>query len=283
MNNSIIIYKGKQYDKSKVKTNRTIFQIIGGVLFIAAICCFFAIAIGAFLFTLLASWACVFIAYRYEKILKSEKPINKPITPVPVRNVPIPVPPVPQPVMAAPAATSNIPVSAFGQKATEIKPAEPLPDESQTHHHTNVPDYDEEYSFKASGTSFKEDNILLLLCENDLFTMSKDELIEYAMTDEPIYKYDTIAQSAELIQEPENEYDPNAIAIYTDNVHIGYVPSKKYAKVKKLLDSGSVVFVLVEITGGPCKIIKMNDEGNYSSSTRNHSFSVNVTLCIKNQ
>lgn len=304
--NNTIIYNGKQYDKSKVKTNRTIFQILGGVLFIASICCFFAIAIGAFLFTLIASWVSVFIAYRYEKILKYEKPVNQYVAPLPTQNTPNPGSPIPQPLpvpgnpimnatlhtninpdVKKPSITNNIQTSNLIQASDNVQtsvlpPSEgnntPLPTEQRA----NLPDYDEEYCFKATGTSFRDKDILSLLCENDIYTMSKKELIENYMTDEPIYKYETAAGSAELIPEPENEYDSNAIAIYLDNIHIGYVPAKKCSKVKKLLDSDSIAFIFAEITGDPYKIIEMNEEGNYSSSNRNHSFSVNITLCIKN-
>lgn len=41
--------------------------------------------------------------------------------------------------------------------------------------------------------------------------------------------------SLELIPEPENPSDPNAIKVIVDGQHIGYVPVKKCAKVKKIL------------------------------------------------
>ena len=41
--------------------------------------------------------------------------------------------------------------------------------------------------------------------------------------------------SLELIPEPENEHDPNAIKVIVDGQHIGYVPADKCAKVKKIL------------------------------------------------
>ncbi|MBR2555101.1 MAG: HIRAN domain-containing protein [Aeriscardovia sp.] len=41
--------------------------------------------------------------------------------------------------------------------------------------------------------------------------------------------------SLELIEEPENKHDPNAIKVIVDGQHIGYVPAKKCEKVKKIL------------------------------------------------
>ena len=41
--------------------------------------------------------------------------------------------------------------------------------------------------------------------------------------------------SLELIPEPENKHDPNAIKVIVDGQHIGYVPAKECEKVKKIL------------------------------------------------
>ena len=39
----------------------------------------------------------------------------------------------------------------------------------------------------------------------------------------------------ELIPEPTNKHDPNAIKVIVDGKHIGYVPANKCAKVHKIL------------------------------------------------
>lgn len=44
----------------------------------------------------------------------------------------------------------------------------------------------------------------------------------------------------ELVEEPTNKYDPNAIKVIVDGQHIGYIPAKKCAKVKSILHSGKV-------------------------------------------
>ncbi len=145
-----------------------------------------------------------------------------------------------------------------------------------------MPDYDKEYNFKASGTSFRKDNFCDILYENYAFSMTKKELVEMGMIDERIYKYEQGGGEAELIPEPDNQYDPNAIAIYFEGTHVGYVPASKCAKVKKLMDSGTIVYVFADICDGPFKIVSENDDGKYSMSTKNHDFSVRMTLFIKN-
>lgn len=146
-----------------------------------------------------------------------------------------------------------------------------------------MPDYDDDYDFKVSGTSFRKENFYDILSEDYFWDMTKGELVELGMIDEPIYKYENGGGEAKLIPEPDNQYDPDAIAVYVDDTHVGYVPSKKCAKVKRLLDSGTIVYAFAEIYGGPFKIIRENDDDKYTISKKDHDFGVQVTLYIKNK
>lgn len=48
------------------------------------------------------------------------------------------------------------------------------------------------------------------------------------------------------LREPDNEYDPQAIALYLDKVKIGYVPRHKNEIISRLMDSGKVIVAKVE-------------------------------------
>lgn len=50
---------------------------------------------------------------------------------------------------------------------------------------------------------------------------------------------------AEFVREPDNEHDPNAIAIYSDGAKIGYVNKQKAVGLTKLLDAGTVLQVRI--------------------------------------
>ena len=45
----------------------------------------------------------------------------------------------------------------------------------------------------------------------------------------------------ELVEEPTNKYDPNAIKVIVDGKHIGYVPAKKCKKVKNILHNKTII------------------------------------------
>lgn len=112
------------------------------------------------------------------------------------------------------------------------------------------------YTFKVAGISRRQKDIAdNLLPENSEYELSKKELVEIGSVDERIYKYDPIAYDAELVPEPTNPRDPNAIKVLVDNVHIGYVPADKTSKVKSLLEQKQIHAVSSAFYGGPYKII----------------------------
>lgn len=116
-----------------------------------------------------------------------------------------------------------------------------------------------EETHKVAGLSFHEDALAALQCENGDFSSSKRELVDMGMIGEHIYKYDFYPVKTELIPEPDNEVDPNAIKVVVDGEHIGYIKKGSCAHIRKLLNSGSIEKIDVEIGGGPYKFITAED------------------------
>ena len=112
---------------------------------------------------------------------------------------------------------------------------------------------------KVAGLSFHEAALAALQCENGDFSSSKRELVDMGMIGERIYKYDFYPVKTELIPEPDNEVDPNAIKVVVDGEHIGYIKKGSCAHIRKLLNSGSIEKIDVEIGGGPYKFITAED------------------------
>lgn len=59
---------------------------------------------------------------------------------------------------------------------------------------------------------------------------------------------------ARIVPEPENQYDPNALAVHVVHEgkvsHVGYIPRDMAAQVAPLLDGESLDCQIAEITGG---------------------------------
>jgi hypothetical protein len=64
-----------------------------------------------------------------------------------------------------------------------------------------------------------------------------------------------------IVPEPENQYDPNALAVYValsgEVLQVGYVPKERAAEIALLLDGESVVGEVNQKTGG---FVKANGE-----------------------
>lgn len=120
----------------------------------------------------------------------------------------------------------------------------------------SVPDDSKKTTFLVAGIYYREDAVIgNLLFENPDFEMTKKEIIECCMEDMDIYKYEPFYGYAELVPEPDNPHDPNAIKVMVDGIHIGYVPAKRTKSIKKILDSNNVIAIGCEIFGGPYKVL----------------------------
>lgn len=314
------MYKKKRYLKKALKNNTTLFGVLAFVSFIAFFIAFWNVSVWLLLFFILAIvFTCIYLRGKW--VLKhgvpaqvSSTPVSPLVTPTTIHaavtyaNPQFPTP-MPSQIMrepqraqasASPEPQNIKPMPILEPKIVKPQVAEPQVAEPQVEKpnvqdvDTNsvdepkktgfvMPDHDDDYDFKVSGTSFRKENFYNILSEDYYWDMTKKELVELGMIDEPIYRYENGGGEAKLIPEPDNQYDPNAIAVYVDDTHVGYVPSKKCAKVKRLLDSGTVVYIFAEIYGGPFKIIRENDDGKYTISKKDHDFGVQVTLLIKNK
>lgn len=97
-------------------------------------------------------------------------------------------------------------------------------------------------TFKVTGISYYKDNILKNFASED--------------TDE----FDYESSFVELVPEPENEHDPNAIKVIVDGIKIGYVPKEITSFVKDTLESSNFTGVKATIFGEKEYVLDDNGE-----------------------
>lgn len=120
----------------------------------------------------------------------------------------------------------------------------------------NVPENSHKIEkFHVTGTSHYQNNIESLGTENYAFELSKKELIEEGYEDDKIYSYNFYPSNVELIEEPDNPYDPNAIKVVIDDVLVGYIKKGSCSHIKKLLHSGKIKKIDADIYGGKYKML----------------------------
>ena len=136
---------------------------------------------------------------------------------------------------------------------------------------------------KVAGTSFRMDAIQSLGIENDDYELSKRAMIDEGLICERVYKTDYYANKTDLIPEPENPHDPNAIKVVVDGVHIGYIKSGSCAHVHNLLREEKIESVKCEIKGGPYKILleDCDEDGNETYELEKDETPVYAEVTIK--
>lgn len=117
--------------------------------------------------------------------------------------------------------------------------------------------------FRVAGTSYRQDALRQIVYENEDYNMSKKQLIDADLSDDRIYEFDYHSKNVELVPEPDNEHDPNAIKVLTNGVHIGYIEASKTSTVRDLIDSGKIDHMSVIAEGGRYKYVTEDDDGDY--------------------
>ena len=135
----------------------------------------------------------------------------------------------------------------FKKKAPEpVKPAAtkkaaPKPEKKVSHHN-------------VAGTSFHQAEIKAMGTKNPDYALTKSALFKRD-PDAVVYEYTFSPKKAELVPEPENPHDPNAIKVLVDGVHVGYIKAGSCARIHKLLREGRIEKIEPEVFGGRSKYL----------------------------
>lgn len=101
--------------------------------------------------------------------------------------------------------------------------------------------------YKVAGITYHIDDIMeSLASENDDFLLSRSELRQEYDDGDRVDQFTFDIQHAELVEEPDNPHDPNAIRIDADGVTIGYVSKNDQKEVLAKMHSED--YLGIEIT-----------------------------------
>ena len=127
-----------------------------------------------------------------------------------------------------------------------------------------------EKKYKVTGMEHYIDNIIALAVKNDDYRLSKKELIEECLENERIYECDFYFTKVELVPEPDNPYDPNAVKVIVDDVLVGYIKAGSCTHILKVLKEDRIVKIECEIGGGNYKYLGYDeDEEKYFMEKKN--------------
>lgn len=104
--------------------------------------------------------------------------------------------------------------------------------------------------FNVAGVSYRTDNIISLGEQNPDFELTKKQMFDLHADDTREFEYIFDEKTASFIFEPDNKYDPNAIRIEIDGLHVGYVPRGMCREMKQAIDSDRITEATARISGG---------------------------------
>ena len=112
---------------------------------------------------------------------------------------------------------------------------------------------------KVAGTSYRQDAIRSLGKKNPDYALSKRRMFKrwpYGVT---VYEYNFQPKKAKLVPEPDNPYDPNAIKVMIDGVHVGYIKAGSCAHILRLISEKRIAKIEPHIIGGKYKELYSED------------------------
>ena len=134
---------------------------------------------------------------------------------------------------------------------------------------------------KVAGTSYRQSEIKSLGSENIDFSFSKRDLEDCYSEYEKIYQLEFDPRNVELVEEPDNQHDPNAIKVIIDGVHVGYIKKGSCTHVKNLMNSNKISRITADISGGKYKELIPDDEDYDSFSLERGSIDFFVSICLE--
>lgn len=107
------------------------------------------------------------------------------------------------------------------------------------------------FSFLAVTFGRHEKDLTSLAERTPAFQLSDEDFIKRYKSDRKVYQFKFKEMRAELVPEPTNKYDPNAIMIVVDGLVISYVPRAMTETVRRRMTRP--YRVTVKPRGGPWK------------------------------
>lgn len=133
--------------------------------------------------------------------------------------------------------------------------------------------------FHVTGTQYYQDDFIEKLGElDDEYNDKASDIKESHFDGDRIYQYYFGGLKADLIPEPENEHDRNAVKVMVNGIQVGHIKKGSCSHVKNLMASPDFAGIDVEIKGGKYKEIHEDDDGKLHIERGEDPFFINIDI-----
>lgn len=129
-------------------------------------------------------------------------------------------------------------------------------------------------TFHLAGVNYYHANIKKLANLNPQWNLSAAQHLANGKAGRNVYKYNFTNAPVELVPEPKNPHDPNAVAVHIAGQLVGYISREENVYVKKLLKGHRIKYISGFIGGGEYKYIAPDG----STARGDTAISVNIRI-----
>lgn len=138
-------------------------------------------------------------------------------------------------------------------------------------------------TYRVAGVEHYLDNLLSMMQPNYLYAYKKQELIDICHTSEPIYKQTVPTDQLELVPEPTNPHDPNAIKVLLNGKLVGYIPAADCPHVLEVLENERALSIVCTVEGGKYKMVDedydcIKDKSTYKMETGEDPYGITIYI-----
>lgn len=109
--------------------------------------------------------------------------------------------------------------------------------------------------YRAVGMVYHKQAISRIRSANPDWKKSKKAIMESDLVNRHINHYDYVNKPVDLVPEPTNPHDRNAVMVKIAGEHVGYIGQEYNSHVLEILKYGSVKYITAYITGGEYRIV----------------------------
>ncbi len=114
--------------------------------------------------------------------------------------------------------------------------------------------------FEVAGVTYYLKNLDKVAEMNPEWRKTRKALLNAGRGATKIYRYKKTIKPVELIEEPTNPHDKNAVMVQIDGVKVGYIYADQTTHVKEILRSKAIESLSATITGGEYKTVVAEDK-----------------------
>ena len=129
---------------------------------------------------------------------------------------------------------------------------------------------------KVAGVKYYINNVMTFAKPNPDYSLNKNEMIKREL-DKRIYQYVFYSGKTELIPEPANPYNPNAVKVVIDGKHVGYIKDGSCKHILNLINEDRIEKIDSEIYGGKYKKLGLRD-GDLILENGDSEYKINVII-----